>query len=362
MKDLSLIQKNELDVSAYNGLSDDREALLTEIRMFTEIKARASYEIGKRFSYYGTLLKYKHTTENEMLTEWESFLEDAGYNRFRASEEVKIFLFVESLRQYNVQLYNKVMNECSKIQALELSKIKEAFGIEVIETEYFVDKGKHAGQTIAPTNMSVREIKDLRKKLAQLEKENEESVTQLGTIKAENKALIKELQKVEEKNSQIASDFTNLSKENEELVKDLAKAKAEVKVETRVETVVKEVPVEVPVEVLSGDAVKMAENYKALSDELKRTQEKLSMYESNEGYLIADVENIQGNVEGALLDAQVPELIKLMKAIVKRHSNLAENTVGFTKMDLNLFIEMRDTINDLDDYLTKLADNINKYC
>lgn len=167
-------------------LSDSLPIIETEIRQYQNLAGESIFEIGRRL---------KHVKENDLVHgEFGKWLETINMDRRRSSEFIKVF---EELEHSNVrtsgQLGSKVLYEIATLPEPERTK------------EHVTEKG----ETKTPDEMTVRELRELKKRLKNQSETIDETTSQLKAREKENDLLQSKLEEMESQEPDVIERYTD---------------------------------------------------------------------------------------------------------------------------------------------------------
>ena len=152
-------------------LSDSLPVIETEIRQYQNLAGESIFEIGRRL---------KHVKENDLAHgEFSSWCERIGFQREYANKHIKVFEEFDG--STSTQLGLSALYEISTLPEPERTK------------EHVTEKG----ETKTPDEMTVRELRELKKKLKNQSETIDETTSQLKAREKENEILQSKLEEVE---------------------------------------------------------------------------------------------------------------------------------------------------------------------
>lgn len=160
-------------------LSDDLTTIETEIKSYQNIAGQSIFEIGRRL---------KHVKENDLAHgEWTQWLEKVNLNQRVAQQMIKIFDTPE---------INTRMSSSLGMQALyEIATLPESERNKEHETS--------SGKTKTPDEMTVRELRELKKQLKQRDEEKSQLQSQLEQAQRSESIARKQLEHEQDKEPEV---------------------------------------------------------------------------------------------------------------------------------------------------------------
>ena len=204
-------------------LSDDRTTIETEIKSYQNIAGQSIFEIGRRL---------KHVKENDLMHgQWEEWLEKVNFNRTQAYKFIKI---------YEDRGTNVLSTKQNSIDALY-------YIATLPEAERTIEHTTSKGETKTPDEMTVKELRELKKQLKQRDEEKSQLESQLEQAQRSESIALKQLedaedqehevierymepedyQEIKESNKQLKKYLDEVSNHNKKLNSDIEKLKSE---------------------------------------------------------------------------------------------------------------------------------------
>ncbi|GAA6817915.1 hypothetical protein HpBTM60_04800 [Helicobacter pylori] len=204
-------------------LSDDLTTIETEIKSYQNIAGQSIFEIGRRL---------KHVKENDLIHgQWEEWLEKVNFNRTQAYKFIKI---------YEDRGANVLSTKQNSIDALY-------YIATLPEKERTKEHTTSTGETKTPDEMTVKELRELKKQIKQEQEEKSQLESQLKQAQRSESIARKQLeaaedrepevvekymepedyQEIKESNKQLKSYLDEVSNHNKKLNSDIEKLKSE---------------------------------------------------------------------------------------------------------------------------------------
>ena len=179
-------------------LSDSLSVIETEIRQYQNLAGESIFEIGRRL---------KHVKENDLAHgEFSSWCERIGFQREYANKHIKVFEEFDG--STSTQLGLSALYEISTLPEPERTK------------EHVTEKG----ETKTPDEMTVRELRELKKRLKNQSETIDETTSQLKAREKENEILQSKLEQAENKAPEIVERYTE-PEDYEELKENIRRMK-----------------------------------------------------------------------------------------------------------------------------------------
>lgn len=195
-------------------------------------------------------------------------------------------------------------------------------------------------------DMTVKELRNVKKvlegKIEVIEGEKEKLV-------ASNNKLTSENSKLESANKKLNSQVDRLVDENDDLHDELSKKPKEVIVEKEVEKIVEVIK---EVKVQDDTVEELYENYKLLSDELNRTQEKLLQYEKGE----YKETNYEKEIKDNILEINMIEFNSTLKKLTEKYVFFTE--YNLKKLNSDILDEFVNNATNLVELLEEIIYNV----
>lgn len=179
-------------------LSDDLTTIETEIKSYQNIAGQSIFEIGRRL---------KHVKENDLVHgEFGKWLEKVNLNKSQASK----FITIVENHQEEISTSKKSINILYEIATLP-------------ESERTIEHTTSSGETKTPDEMTVRELRELKKELKQREEEKAQMQTQLEQAKRSESIARKQLEDEQDKEPEVIErymepeDYQELKDSNKQL-------------------------------------------------------------------------------------------------------------------------------------------------
>lgn len=183
-------------------LSDSLPVIETEIRQYQNLAGESIFEIGRRL---------KHVKENDLAHgEFSSWCERIGFQREYANKHIKVFEEFDG--STSTQLGLSALYEISTLPEPERTK------------EHVTEKG----ETKTPDEMTVRELRELKKRLKNQSETIDETTSQLKAREKENEILQSKLEQAENKAPEIVERYTE-PEDYEELKENIRRMKRQEK-------------------------------------------------------------------------------------------------------------------------------------
>lgn len=179
-------------------LSDDLTTIETEIKSYQNIAGQSIFEIGRRL---------KHVKENDLVHgEWSNWLETVNLNDSQARKFIK------------------VSNEFSNRSTSNTLGVEALYQIATLpESERTIEHTTSSGETKTPEEMTVRELRELKKELKQRDEEKSHLESQLEQAQRSESIARKQLEDEQDKEPEVVErymepeDYEVSKNENSEL-------------------------------------------------------------------------------------------------------------------------------------------------
>lgn len=164
-------------------LSDDLTTIETEIKSYQNIAGQSIFEIGRRL---------KHVKENDLAHgEWSEWLGKVNLNQRVAQQMIKI---------YDTPELNARMSSNLGMQALyEIATLPES--------ERTIEHTTLKGETKKPDEMTVKELRELKKQLKQRDEEKSQLESQLEQAQRSESIARKQLEDEQDKEPEIVERY-----------------------------------------------------------------------------------------------------------------------------------------------------------
>lgn len=164
-------------------LSDDLTTIETEIKSYQNIAGQSIFEIGRRL---------KHVKENDLAHgEWSEWLGKVNLNQRVAQQMIKI---------YDTPELNARMSSNLGMQALyEIATLPES--------ERTIEHTTSTGETKTPDEMTVRELRELKKQIKQEQEEKSQLESQLSQAQRSESIARKQLEDAEDKEPEVVEKY-----------------------------------------------------------------------------------------------------------------------------------------------------------
>lgn len=163
-------------------LSNDLTTIETEIKSYQNIAGQSIFEIGRRL---------KHVKENDLAHgEWSNWLKSVNFNDSQARKFIKV----------SNEFQNRSTSNTLGVEAL--------YQIATLpETERTKEHITSNGETKTPDEMTVRELRELKKQLKQRDEENAQLQSQMKQAQRSEEIARKQLEEVEDKEPEIIERY-----------------------------------------------------------------------------------------------------------------------------------------------------------
>ena len=160
-------------------LSDDLTTIETEIKSYQNIAGQSIFEIGRRL---------KHVKENDLIHgQWEEWLEKVNFNRTQAYKFIKI---------YEDRGTNVLSTKQNSIDALY-------YIATLPEAERTIEYTTSNGETKTPDEMTVKELRELKKQLKKRDEEKSQLESQLEQAQRSEEIARKQLEDEQDKEPEV---------------------------------------------------------------------------------------------------------------------------------------------------------------
>ncbi|MCI2758956.1 DUF3102 domain-containing protein [Staphylococcus lugdunensis] len=165
-------------------LSNDLTTIETEIKSYQNIAGQSIFEIGRRL---------KHVKENDLVHgEFGKWLEKVNLNKSQASK----FITIVENHQEEISTSKKSMNILYEIATLP-------------ETERTKEHTTSNGETKTPNEMTVRELRELKKQLKQREEQNAQLQSQVEQAQRSEEIARKQLEDEQNREPEVIEKYTD---------------------------------------------------------------------------------------------------------------------------------------------------------
>lgn len=163
-------------------LSDDLTTIETEIKSYQNIAGQSIFEIGRRL---------KHVKENDLTYgEFGTWLESMSLNKHQASRFIKVANEYKELRT-NAKLGLNALYEIATLP----------------ESERTMEHTTSSGETKTPDEMTVKELRELKKELKQRDEEKSQLESQLEQAQRSESIALKQLEDAEDKEPEVIERY-----------------------------------------------------------------------------------------------------------------------------------------------------------
>lgn len=180
-------------------LSDDLTTIETEIKSYQNIAGQSIFEIGRRL---------KHVKENDLVHgEFGKWLENIGLDRSFATRTMKIANELNSNYAMGHNLGSKALYEIATLPEVERTK----------------EHTTSTGETKTPDEMTVRELRELKKQIKQEQEEKSQLESQLEQAQRSESIARKQLEEEEDKEPKVVEkymepeDYQEIKESNKQL-------------------------------------------------------------------------------------------------------------------------------------------------
>ena len=180
-------------------LSNDLTTIETEIKSYQNIAGQSIFEIGRRL---------KHVKENDLAHgEWTEWLESVNFNRSQAHKFIKIY-----------------EDRGSNVLSTKQNSIDALYYIATLpETERTKEHTTSKGEVKTPDEMTVRELRELKKQLKQRDEQNAQLQSQVEQAQRSEEIAKKQLEDAEGREPEVIEkymepeDYQSIKNMNEHL-------------------------------------------------------------------------------------------------------------------------------------------------
>lgn len=163
-------------------LSDDLTTIETEIKSYQNIAGQSIFEIGRRL---------RHVKENDLVHgEFGKWLENINLDRTQAHRFIKVSEEIKDVGTY---------------QHLGLRALSEIASLP--EPERTIEHTTSNGETKTPDEMTVKELRELKKQLKQEQQEKSDMQSQLEQVKRSESIARKQLEDAEDKEPEVIERY-----------------------------------------------------------------------------------------------------------------------------------------------------------
>ena len=180
-------------------LSDDLTTIETEIKSYQNIAGQSIFEIGRRL---------KHVKENDLAHgEFGKWLENIQMPYRQANRFIKVSEEFQTNMTTSSQIGLNVLYEIATLP----------------ESERTIEHETSNGETKTPDEMTVRELRELKKQLKQRDEENSQLESQLEQAQRSESIALKQLEDAEDKEPEVVErymepeDYQELKDNNQQL-------------------------------------------------------------------------------------------------------------------------------------------------
>lgn len=179
-------------------LSNDLTTIETEIKSYQNIAGQSIFEIGRRL---------KHVKENDLAHgEWSNWLKSVNFNDSQARKFIKV----------SDEFQERSMSNTLGVEALyQIATLPEPERIKEHTTS--------SGETKTPDEMTVRELRELKKQLKQREQQNAQLQSQVEQAQRSEEIARKQLEDAENREPEVIErymepeDYQSIKNMNEHL-------------------------------------------------------------------------------------------------------------------------------------------------
>lgn len=179
-------------------LSNDLTTIETEIKSYQNIAGQSIFEIGRRL---------KHVKENDLaLGEFSNWCKKLGFQREYANKHIKVF---------------EEFNGSTSTQTLGINALYEIATLP--EPERTKEHTTSSGETKTPDEMTVRELRELKKQLKQRDEQNAQLQSQVEQAQRSEEIAKKQLEDAESREPEVIEkymepeDYQSIKNMNEHL-------------------------------------------------------------------------------------------------------------------------------------------------
>lgn len=163
-------------------LSNDLTTIETEIKSYQNISGQSIFEIGRRL---------KHVKENDLAHgEWSKWLKSVNFNDSQARKFIKV----------SNEFQNRSMSNTLGVEALyQIATLPEPERIREHITS--------SGETKTPDEMTVRELRELKKQLKQRDEQNAQLQSQVEQAQRSEQLAIEQLESEQNKPTETKVEY-----------------------------------------------------------------------------------------------------------------------------------------------------------
>ncbi|MBK3956846.1 DUF3102 domain-containing protein [Staphylococcus haemolyticus] len=163
-------------------LSNDLTTIETEIKSYQNIAGQSIFEIGRRL---------KHVKENDLaLGEFSNWCKKLGFQREYANKHIKVF---------------EEFNGSTSTQTLGINALYEIATLP--EPERTKEHTTSNGETKTPDEMTVRELRELKKQLKQRDEQNAQLQSQVEQAQRSEEIAKKQLEDAESREPEVIEKY-----------------------------------------------------------------------------------------------------------------------------------------------------------
>lgn len=163
-------------------LSNDLTTIETEIKSYQNIAGQSIFEIGRRL---------KHVKENDLaLGEFSNWCKKLGFQREYANKHIKVF---------------EEFNGSTSTQTLGINALYEIATLP--EPERTKEHTTSSGETKTPDEMTVRELRELKKQLKQRDEQNAQLQSQVEQAQRSEEIAKKQLEDAESREPEVIEKY-----------------------------------------------------------------------------------------------------------------------------------------------------------
>lgn len=164
------------------ALSDDLTVIETEIKSYQNIAGQSIFEIGRRL---------KHVKENDLAHgEWSNWLKSVNFNDSQARKFIKV----------SDEFQERSMSNTLGVEALyQIATLPEPERIKEHTTS--------SGETKTPDEMTVRELRELKKQLKQRDEQNAQLQSKVEQAQRSEEIALKQLEDAENREPAIKCEI-----------------------------------------------------------------------------------------------------------------------------------------------------------
>ncbi|OFP18559.1 hypothetical protein HMPREF2997_02160 [Staphylococcus sp. HMSC057C08] len=160
-------------------LSNDLTTIETEIKSYQNIAGQSIFEIGRRL---------KHVKENDLIHgQWSEWLAKVNFNRTQAHKFIKIY-----------------EDRGSNVLSTKQNSIDALYYISTLpELERTKEHTTSSGEIKTPDEMTVRELRELKKELKQREQQNAQLQSQMQQAQRSEQIALQKLENAQNKEPEV---------------------------------------------------------------------------------------------------------------------------------------------------------------